>query len=89
MSRQVHVSDSAVLPSMMEIIVAPQAEDTRVKMSVQYRFMSRLGVISRAFEYLVMNHMLKSVLGQNLTQLDRYLQEKSESSAYQKSYLIQ
>src|SRR5947207_1490620 len=65
MSRQVHVSDSVVLPTMMTIIVTPRAEGTCVKMSVEYRFLPQLGFVSRAFETLVMNHLLKSVLGQN------------------------
>jgi uncharacterized membrane protein len=72
-TRQVHVSDSITLPSKMTIVFAPRAESTRVKMSVEYRFVPRLGIISRAFEALVMNRVLSSVLRRNLKGLNAYL----------------
>jgi len=75
-SRQVHLSDSAVLPSRMTLSLTQEAKNTCLKMTVEYRFMPRWGIISRVFERLVMNHLLKSVLGQNLNHLDRYLQSE-------------
>ncbi len=82
MSRQVHVSDSAVLPSKMVIVMAARAEGTRVRMSVEYRFLPKWGVVSRIFERLVMNHVLSSVLRQNMEQLNRYLQNQSEERQF-------
>ena len=73
MTRQVHVSDSTTLPSKMVIVMAARAEGTRVRMSVEYRFMPQWGRFSRVFETLVMNHVLSSVLRQNLGRLNAYL----------------
>ena len=73
-SRQVHVSDSSFLPSMMVLTLSPTTEGTRLRMTVDYRLFPKLGAISRWMERLVMNHMLKSVLKQNMNGLNRYLQ---------------
>jgi uncharacterized protein YndB with AHSA1/START domain len=73
MTRQVHVSDSDALPSKMVIVMAQRAEGTRVRMSVEYRFMPKWGRFSRLFETLVMNHILSGVLRQNLGRLNAYL----------------
>ena len=77
-TRQVHVSDSITLPSKMTIVFAPRAEGTRMKMSVEYRFLPRLGGISHAFELLVMNIVLSSVLRRNLKGLNAYVGVKPE-----------
>ena len=77
-ARQVHVSDSSTLPSKMTIVFAPRTGGTRVKMSVEYRFLPRLGIISRAFEALVMNFVLSSVLRKNLKGLNNYVGVKPE-----------
>ena len=82
MSRQVHVSDSAVLPSKMVIVMAARAEGTRVRMSVEYRFLPKWGIVSRIFERLIMNYVLSNVLRQNLGQLNRYLQSQSEAQHF-------
>ena len=74
--RQAHLSDSRTLPSLMTLNLSPEGERTRLTMTVEYRFLPRWGAISEVFERLVMNHMLKSVLTQNMNQLDRYLQKE-------------
>ena len=75
-TRQVHLSDSRTLPSLMTLRLSPEGDSAFLKMTVEYRFMPRWGAISELFERLVMNHLLKSVLGQNLNHLDRYLQSE-------------
>jgi len=74
--RQVHLSDSHILPSLMTLNLSPAGEYTHLTMTVEYRFMPRWGAVSALFERLVMNRMLKSVLTQNMTQLERYLQKE-------------
>ncbi len=74
MSRQVHMSNSEGLPSTMTLSLSATAEGTLLKMTVDYQFMPHWGLISRVFEGLVMNHMLKSVLNQNMSRLNGYLQ---------------
>lgn len=78
-SRQVHMSDSEGLPSTMTLSLSPIAEGTLLKMTVDYQFMPHWGVISRVFEGLIMNHMLKSVLKQNMSHLDSYLQNAARN----------
>ncbi len=80
MARQVHVSKSNVLPSEMTLLLAPVGRATAVTMIVHYRLLPRLGVISRVLEYLLMNHLLTSVLKQNLASLDAYLAVQSVSA---------
>jgi uncharacterized protein YndB with AHSA1/START domain len=77
MSRQVHESKSSFLPSKMILNLAPQAVGTRVQMIVEYQFLPRLGLIGRALEKLLMNHVLKGVLTQNLSNLNSYLAGKT------------
>ena len=72
-TRQVHESESTTLPSTMILNLSPVPDGTQVEMIVHYRFLPRLGLVSRAFEGLVMNRLLKRVLRQNLTNLDDYL----------------
>lgn len=76
---QVHESKSAVLPSKITLNVAPVPDGTRLQMIVKYRFMPRLRLISRVFERLVMNRMLKQVLRQNQAGLNRYLSAQTVS----------
>jgi uncharacterized protein YndB with AHSA1/START domain len=73
MTRQVHESESTTLPSTMTLNLSPVPDGTQVQMIVHYRFLPRLGAVSRAFEGLVMNRLLKRVLTQNLTSFDAYL----------------
>ncbi|MBX3062077.1 MAG: SRPBCC family protein [Anaerolineae bacterium] len=73
MATQVHESASAVLPSKMILKLRREAQRTHVQMIVKYRFLPRLGVISRMLERLLMNTLLKQVLKQNLASLDAYL----------------
>lgn len=81
MMRQVHVSESTVLPSTMSLIVAPTAVGTYVQMQVDYEFLPRLGWFARMFELLAMNQMLRQVLTQNLSNLNVYLAGKSVTPA--------
>jgi hypothetical protein len=46
-------------------------------MSVEYRFLPRLGPLSRLWENLVMNRILSGVLKQNLGNLKDYLGRKA------------
>jgi uncharacterized protein YndB with AHSA1/START domain len=74
-SHQVHESESTMLPSKMTLSLSPAPEGTRLKMTVEYRFLPRLGPISRLLENLLMNRMLSQVLKQNQTGLNAYLGE--------------
>ncbi len=74
---QIHESVSAVLPSRITLNTAPVPDGTRLQMIVEYRFLPRLGILSRAFEAALMNRMLKQVLRQNQAGLNRYLAQKS------------
>ena len=76
MTRQVHVSESINLPSTMALTLQPMNGKTRVTFAVEFRFMPRYGQVSRLFERVVMNKVLKGVLRQNLGQLDRYLRHQ-------------
>ncbi|MBE0690634.1 MAG: SRPBCC family protein [Anaerolineae bacterium] len=73
MTRQVHVSESAALPSTITFIVAPTAIGTYVQMAVEYQLLPRLGVIGRALEGLLMNRLLQQVITQNLARLNDQL----------------
>jgi len=75
MSRQIHMSDSANLPSTMTLGMASVAEGTRLTMTVDFHFMPRWGVVGRILEALVMRHMIKGVLRQNMSHLNTYLQQ--------------
>ncbi len=79
MSRQVHMSNSDGLPSTMTLSLSTTPEGSLLKMTVDYQFMPQWGAISRAFESLVMNRMLKSVLKQNMSHLDSYLQNNARN----------
>lgn len=68
-ARQTHVSKSNVLPSTMTFQLSAMPEGTQVHMLVEYRFIPRLGLISRMFEALLMNPLLKVALKQNLTRM--------------------
>jgi hypothetical protein len=73
MSRQVHESDSNVLPSTMIINLGRVSKGTHIQMIVKYRFMPFLGPISAFIEKYLMDKMLKQVLKQNLANLNTYL----------------
>lgn len=77
MTRQVHQSQSAALPSTMTLNLSPTAEGTRLQMIVEYRFLPRLGPVSRFLEGLLMNRLLKQVLRQNQANLNKYLGRQS------------
>lgn len=77
MRRQVHVSSSATLPSTMTLLLTPEEGGTRLQMTVAYRFMPRLGVVSRLLERLVMNRVLSSIVRQNQQNLNTYLSQRS------------
>ena len=72
-SYQVHESESAVLPSKMTLNLSSTPEGTRLQMAVEYRFLPRLGPVSRLLEGLLMNRMLRQVLKQNQASLNDYL----------------
>lgn len=80
MTRQVHESKSAALPSKMALTLSPTPEGTRLHMAVEYRFLPRLGFISRIFESLVMNRVLTGVLRQNQANLNTYLAARTNGS---------
>ncbi len=73
MSRQVHISASAGLPSTMTLTLVATPDGTYVQFKVDFRFMPRWGFASRLFERVVINKVLSGLLLQNLQQLDRYL----------------
>lgn len=73
MSRQVHVSDSAVLPSTMTLSLSPAPEGTLLTMGVEYRFLPWLGGFSRLLESVLMNRLLAQVLRENEASLEAYL----------------
>ena len=73
MREQVHVSDSDVLPSSMMIRLMRWGAHTRLEMIVVFRFMPRLGIVSRVFERLVMERALRGVIAQNQANLNQYL----------------
>lgn len=75
MSCQVHVSDSAALPSKMTLIVNPTENGTHVGMIVEYHFLPQLRGAGLILEELVMNRLLKGVLEQNLNSMNDYLQQ--------------
>ncbi len=77
MRRQVHVSTSANLPSTMTLHLAVEGSGTRLHMTVAYRFMPRLGVVSRALERLVMNRVLSGIVRKNQQNLNAYLSQWS------------
>ena len=77
MRRQVHVSSSANLPSTMTLTLTPEETGTFLHMTVAYRFMPRLGVISRVLERLVMNRVLSGIVRQNQQNLNAYLSQRS------------
>ncbi len=76
-TRQVHESRSTVLPSTMTLTLDSMPGGTRVRFSVEYRFLPRLGPVSRLFERVVMDRLLGQVLRQNLARLDAYLRNKA------------
>lgn len=57
----------------MSLNLSPTAEGTRLHTAVEYRFLPRLGPVSRLLENLLMNHMLRHVLQQNQSSLNAYL----------------
>lgn len=73
MTRQIHVSESANLPSTITLTLTPTPEGTQLVMQVEYRFLPRLGIVSRWLEKLLMNRVLKQVIQQNQASLNRYL----------------
>jgi len=79
LSRQVHVSDSRFLPSMMVLTLIPRTDGTRLRMTVDYRLFPKLGIVSRWMEKLVMNHLLQGVLKQNMNHLNSYLQAEART----------
>lgn len=85
MSHQVHVSNSNVLPSKMLLSLIASSKGTHVTMTVEYRFLPQWGAVGRLLERMVMNHLLKSVLQQNLGQLDQYLQRQEVQASFVKN----
>lgn len=73
MTRQVHKSDSASLPSTMTLTLTPTPEGTHLRMTVDYRFLPRLGAFSRLLEKLLMNRLLQHVIQQNQANLNQSL----------------
>ena len=73
MTRQVHVSQSKILPTTMRLDLAPAAEYTRLRFTVEYRFLPNTGIIGRALENLLMNRLLSQVIRQNLNNLNAYV----------------
>ena len=61
----------------MTLLVSPDTNGTRLQMTVAYRFMPRLGVVSRVLERLVMNRVLSGIVRQNQQNLNAYLSERS------------
>lgn len=74
MSRQVHESRSAVLPSTFALKLAPVEAGTRLTMTVDFRFLPRLGAFSRLLERLVLNRLLTRVLSSNQANLKQRLE---------------
>ncbi len=79
MTRQTHVSKSTVLPSTMSLNLNAAPEGTQVEMIVEYRFLPRLGLFSRALEAALMNRLLNMALKQNLASLNTYLTTRQNS----------
>jgi hypothetical protein len=77
MSRQVHESESSIIPTRMTLNLSPVTEGTHVQMIVEYQFLPRLGLIGRALQALVMNHLIRQVLRQNLAGLNAYLSSRA------------
>ncbi len=77
MSHQVHISESASLPLKMTLNLSPTSQGTFLEMSVEFQFMPRWGVLGQFLETLLMKHLLRSVLTQNIDRLNKYLQHKS------------
>lgn len=73
LSRQVHESKSAVLPSTMIINLGRVSKGTHIQMIVKYRFLPFLGPVSTFLEKHLMDKLLKRVLKQNLNNLNTYL----------------
>ena len=80
MTRQVHESESATLPSKMTLTLAPTPEGTRLTMSVDFHFLPRLGPVGRLLENLLMNRMLGQVIAQNQAQLNVYLKRQAKTT---------
>ncbi|MBI1278526.1 MAG: hypothetical protein GC179_10400 [Anaerolineaceae bacterium] len=79
MARQVHMSSSEGLPSTMTLSLSPAPQGTLLKMTVDYQFMPHWGSISRIFEALIMNRMLRSVIIQNMSHLNSFLQHSARN----------
>lgn len=73
MTRQVHQSESATLPSTMILNLSAAPEGARLQFVVEYRLLPRLGLVSRLLEQVLMNRLITQVLKQNLAGLDAYL----------------
>lgn len=73
LTRQVHVSTSAILPSRMILNLLPIRGGTYLQMIVEYSFLPRLGPAGRMLEDLFMNRLLKQVLTQDQANLNEYL----------------
>jgi len=73
MTKQIHESTSSLLPTTITFNLMPMADGTFVHMVVDYRFWPRLGIASRVFERLVMNHLLGLILRKNLGNLEDFI----------------
>ncbi|MCC7451663.1 MAG: SRPBCC family protein [Anaerolineae bacterium] len=80
MTRQVHVSQSKVLPTTMRLDLAPAVYYTRLRFTVEYQFLPNTGIIGRALEYLLMNRLLSQVIRQNLHNLNAYLSRRARAA---------
>lgn len=72
-TRQIHVSESKVLPTTMTLNLAPANGGTRIEQIVDYHFLPQLGPLGRLLENLLMNRMIGQVLAKNQANLDWYL----------------
>lgn len=75
-TRQVHVSQSSLIPSTLTLELSPHADGTQLQMHMDYRFLPRLGPLSRWLEGAVMNRLIRRVIAQNLRNLDAYLRRE-------------
>jgi hypothetical protein len=79
MSRQVHVSESSVLPSTMILTITPEGAGVRFEQIVEYRFLPQLGPLSRLLEKAVMNRLLKLAFKQIQANLKTYIEQQQST----------
>lgn len=72
-ARQVHVSQSSVIPTTLTLYLEPVPEGTRVRMTIAYRLLPGLRAVSRMLEAALMNRLIASVIRQNLDNLAQHM----------------